>query len=86
MKCRAVPVRIAFALLAAFLLILPNLAQAQSLTTGDVAGTVTDPSGAAVPGAAVTLNNEAAGVTSTTTANGTGAYRFPFLQGPTSTT
>lgn len=79
MKCHAVLVRVVIALLAAFLLVLPNFAQAQSLTTGDVAGTITDPSGAAVQGATVTLKNTATGVTTTATSNGTGAYRFPFL-------
>ena len=79
MKCRVVPVYVVIALLAVFLLVLPNIARTQSLTTGDVAGTVTDPSGAAVRGANVTLKNNATGVTSTVTSNGTGAYRFPFL-------
>ena len=32
-------------------------AAAQSLTSGDVAGTITDPSGAGVPNATVTLTN-----------------------------
>jgi hypothetical protein len=79
MKCHAVTVRVFFALLAALLLVLPNVARAQSLTTGAVTGTVTDPSGAAVQGANVTLKNNATGVTSTVTSNGTGAYRFSFL-------
>jgi hypothetical protein len=79
MKCLAVSVRVVVALLAAFLLVLPNISRAQSLTTGDVAGTVTDPSGAAVQGASVTLTNNATGVTSTATSNATGAYRFAFL-------
>lgn len=52
---------------------------AQSITTGDVTGTITDPSGAAVQGATVTLKNAATGVTSSATSNATGAYRFPFL-------
>lgn len=79
MKCHAVPVRVVFALLVGSLLVLPNIAHAQSLTTGAVAGTVTDPSGAAVQGATVTLRNDATGVTTTVTSNGTGAYRFSFL-------
>jgi hypothetical protein len=79
MKFRAVPVRVVLPLIAVFLLVLPNIIRAQTLTTGDVAGTVTDPSSAAVQGATVTLTNVATGVTSTTSSNSTGAYRFPFL-------
>jgi hypothetical protein len=79
MKCYAVLVHVVFAFLAVFLLVLPNTAKAQSLTTGAVVGTITDPSGAAVPGATVTLKNNATGVTTTVTSNGTGAYRFSFL-------
>jgi hypothetical protein len=79
MKCHVVAVRIVIALITAFLLVLPDLARAQSITTGDIAGTVTDPSGAVVQGATVTLKNTATGVTSTVSSNGTGAYRFPFL-------
>lgn len=52
---------------------------AQSFTTGDITGTVLDPSGAAVPGATVKLTNTATGSTQTTTSNSTGAYRFPLL-------
>jgi Carboxypeptidase regulatory-like domain len=79
MKCHAVPVRVVFALLVGFLLFLPIAAFPQSLTTGAVVGTITDPSGAAVQGATVTLRNNATGVTSTVTSNGTGAYHFSFL-------
>ncbi len=79
MKCHAVWVRVLFALLVCFLLILPSSAFAQSLTTGGVTGTVTDPSGAALTGATVTLKNDETGVTQTATSNSTGAYRFSFL-------
>ena len=53
---------------------------AQSVTTGDVAGTVQDQSGAVVPNATVTLKNNATGVTLTTKTNNSGAYRFTLLQ------
>ena len=63
----------------AIALSLPEAVFAQSLTTGGVVGTVTDPSGAAVPNATVTLKNEDSGATQTVNSNATGAYRFPLL-------
>src|SRR5580704_17506909 len=53
--------------------------RAQSLTTGDINGTVTDPTGAAVPNASVTLNNPATNIAEETTTNAEGNYRFAFL-------
>ena len=44
-----------------------------------IKGTVTDPSGAVVPGAAVTATNTATGVKYPTKSNGTGDYFFPQL-------
>ena len=52
---------------------------AQTLTQGAVNGTVTDPSGAVVPNATVTLKNDATGTISTTTTNKTGFYQFSLL-------
>ena len=46
------------------------------LTSGDMAGLVTDPTGAAVPGATVEVTNEGTGVKATQTTNDTGEYRF----------
>ncbi|MGA2369403.1 MAG: carboxypeptidase regulatory-like domain-containing protein [Candidatus Korobacteraceae bacterium] len=60
------------------LLMTPSLG-AQSMISGDLAGTVTDPSGAVVPGAIVTLKNNANGEKHTTTSNSRGAYRFSLL-------
>lgn len=60
-------------------LLAPSLI-AQSLVSGDLTGTVTDPSGAVVPKAAVTLKNIGTGQTLTTTTNNSGAYRFSLLQ------
>src|SRR5216684_8338037 len=45
-------------------------------TTGDIDGTVTDPSGAVLPGAALTLTNQATGGVRTTTSNAQGNYSF----------
>ncbi len=50
-----------------------KLAVAQ-LDTGGITGTVTDPTGAVVPGAKITLTNEATGVTIVTAATSTGTY------------
>lgn len=51
----------------------------QSLVSGDIAGTITDPSGAVVPNATVTLKNNGTGQTQTATTNSSGAYRFSLL-------
>jgi hypothetical protein len=70
------------AVLASFItvfVLFPSPMWTQSLTSGDIAGTVTDPSGAAVPGATVTLKNAATGATQTSSSNATGAYRFALL-------
>lgn len=52
---------------------------AQSITQGNVRGTVTDPSGAVVPGATVTLKNTATGATQSRTTSGSGFYEFALL-------
>jgi len=54
-------------------------AAAQSLTSGDIAGTVTDPSGAVIPNATLTLKSNDTGATQTRTTNAQGAYRFSLL-------
>ena len=53
---------------------------AQSLISGDIAGTVTDPSGAVIPNVPVTLKSLDTGATQTSTTNQTGAYRFSLLK------
>lgn len=61
--------------LAVFAAILP----AQTLTSGDISGVVTDPSGGVVPQAKVELKNGATGATQLTQTNSQGVYRFSFL-------
>lgn len=64
------------AILACFLLIAsftPNSLQAQ-IDTGGVTGTVTDPSGAVVPGVAITLTNDATRIQLSTKSTSTGTY------------
>ena len=46
---------------------------------GTISGTVTDPTGAAIPGAQVTITETSSGTTSKTTSNGAGQYVVPFL-------
>lgn len=53
-----------------------SLAFSQIATTS-LRGTITDPSGALVPGATVTITNQSRGTVLTTTANAAGLYEFP---------
>ena len=68
----------AFALVALCASFVPRVALAQ-LTNGDVIGTVTDTSGAVIPGAKVTLTNTGTKVAASTTTSGTGDYTFNLL-------
>jgi Carboxypeptidase regulatory-like domain len=47
---------------------------------GALTGTVTDTTGAVVPGATVTVTNKATGISDSTASNAQGAYTFPLLQ------
>ncbi|HZP22217.1 MAG TPA: carboxypeptidase regulatory-like domain-containing protein [Terriglobales bacterium] len=66
------------ALLVIAAMISPSL-MAQSLVSGDLTGTVTDPSGAVVPSATVNVKSSSNGSTRTTTTNANGSYRFSLL-------
>lgn len=69
--------------LAAFLVALAvgftGTVSAQSTTSGDVSGTLLDPTGAAVPNAKVTVTNVATGEVKTTTSGASGTYRVSLL-------
>ena len=52
---------------------------AQTLTTGDVTGTLADPSGAVIPGATVTLRGVDTGTAVTAATNASGVYRFTLI-------
>ncbi len=53
---------------------------AQSLISGDIAGTITDPTGAVIPNVPVALKSLDTGTTQKTTTNQAGAYRFSLLK------
>jgi hypothetical protein len=64
--------------LLAILAVLPVSVLAQS-TSGELAGTITDATGATVPGATVAAKNTATGVTATTITSSSGQYRLSNL-------
>jgi hypothetical protein len=66
--------------LIAALVALATQAMAQSLISGDIQGTVTDPSGAVIAGATVALKSLDTGATQTASTNASGAYRFSLLK------
>ena len=78
MKIRQV-LLFSFFLVLATCLLTSTLAFAQSFTTGEISGTVTDPTGAVVANAKVTLKSVEKGNTQTATSNAQGAYHFPLL-------
>ena len=81
-----VMMRAKLALLCVFLLALclPLTTHAQKFT-GTITGTVTDPSGAVVPGVSVTVVNDRTGASRTTTTNDQGSFSFPELDAGTYT-
>ncbi|HEX5234423.1 MAG TPA: carboxypeptidase regulatory-like domain-containing protein [Silvibacterium sp.] len=60
-------------------LLLPGNLKAQSIVSGDIAGTVTDPTGAAVPNASVTVTSESTGQVKKVTSGSSGEFRVPLL-------
>ena len=62
------------------LLFVATLHGVAQTVTGAVRGTITDPSGAIVPGAIVTVTNSATGVQTSATTNQSGEYSIRFLQ------
>jgi hypothetical protein len=62
------------------LVVLPRGLEAQSLVSGDIAGTVADSTGAAIPGAKVIAINTGTGQTKEVTSNESGNYRISLLQ------
>jgi hypothetical protein len=56
---------------------LATFVDAQSFNTGTLIGTVTDPSGAVVPGTQITLRDSTTGQAHSVTTNNAGQYSFP---------
>src|SRR5689334_24226539 len=69
-----------FAAFAAVCLILTINGFAQVGINAGLSGTVSDVSGALIPGVEVTATNTGTGITSTAVTNESGTYRFPSLQ------
>jgi carboxypeptidase family protein len=70
----------ALGLFSIFILLLAPLGMAQSLTSGDISGTVSDPSGAVIKDAIVNVKSLDTGATQTTATSDTGLYRFSLLR------
>jgi len=68
---------ITFRLLA--VLSLGALAAWSQITTGSLSGTVTDPAGAVIVGAAIKVTNQATGVSASLVTNEAGVYKAAFL-------
>jgi Carboxypeptidase regulatory-like domain len=58
----------------------PTALYAQSTTSGDIAGVITDASGAVVPNAKIVVTNSDTGFTQTLTSGSNGGYRAPLLK------
>ena len=72
---RTVGVRFSiFALALSFALFTSSMSLAQTVQTGSISGTVTDPSGAAVSNAKVVITNTSTGQSTTMSTNGAGVY------------
>lgn len=67
---------LASVLFLAVMLVAPVHSRAQAGATGPVSGTVTDPSGAVIPDATVTLTSSLSGFSRTAVANGSGQFQI----------
>ncbi len=76
---KALAVSIGTVVLIAVMLGAAPAASGQSATAGGLAGSVKDPAGAAVPGASVTLTNQATNQAQTATTDAAGSFRFSLL-------
>jgi hypothetical protein len=70
---------IAFGLLALLLALIPS-AFAQTITTGEISGTISDQTGAVIPGSTVTLKALATGEVKSVTSGKSGEFHFSLLR------
>ena len=68
-----------FALMVCALLMMGTAWGQVDYATASLRGTVTDPNGAVIAGATVTVTNSSTGIARTTKSAGDGSYRFPAL-------
>ena len=73
-------IRVHGAILVALLCLVVSGFSQTTVSTGGIQGTVTDPSGALVTGAIVSITNTATGQTASVDTNSAGAYTFAFLK------
>jgi hypothetical protein len=66
-------------LVAAFLILASGAAVWSQTVQGVITGTITDPTGAVVPNATVTITNVGTNASQSTTTGGDGSYRFPLV-------
>src|SRR5947209_9361861 len=66
-------------LVAAFLVLASGGAVWSQSVQGVITGTITDPTGAVVPNATVTITNVGTNISRSTTTGGDGSYRFPLV-------
>src|SRR5581483_11387591 len=71
--------RFALGLACAALIAIATASAGAQTITASIGGTITDPSGAVIPGATVTVKNVATGVTTSTKSDKAGLYNFQFL-------
>jgi len=72
-------IRLVLNLLGAAFLLASCAVAGSAQTSAEIAGLVTDPTGAAISGASVTVTNKATGATRNATTNSEGLYSFPSL-------
>ncbi len=67
-----------YAVITLLIVLIPSCTcMAQLAGTGSIQGTVTDSTGAVIPGASVTITNDATQVTQNSVSNSQGLYTFP---------
>jgi hypothetical protein len=77
---KSAPVRFILALTVLCAFVLPGNLRAQTTISGDIAGTVTDASGAAIPGATVKVTNSDTGATAMLATASAGEFRANLLK------